>query len=160
MILVGFMGSGKSTILNALSKSNVSTIDLDAYIEHVAGMSIRDIFATKGEAYFRNLEVKCLIEVKDSVDIVATGGGIVTTQSARNILMDVHVVWLDAPFDVMYSRIMNDVNRPLASDYDTVRALYNERKPLYDRVSDVRVNTSLVISDAVIEVMSEYKKLP
>lgn len=77
IFLIGFMGSGKSTLGRALSDvSSLSFIDLDSYIECRFHANIRDIFASKGEAEFRNIERRMLIEVSEFEDvIVACGGG-------------------------------------------------------------------------------------
>lgn len=158
MILVGFMGSGKSTILNKLSKSGYHTLDLDRYIIETENISISEIFKRYGEEYFRKLEVKSLLQVSDDFDVIATGGGIVTTKEAREFIQNSHhsVLFLDAPFETLYDRIKGDEKRPLTRlDKEALKDLYDSRQQLYESVSERKVNATENI-DVIVEKIIEW----
>lgn len=85
IILIGFMGTGKSTIGKYVAdEQNLSFIDIDSYIEEKYKLTIPEIFCKHGEQYFRNLEFTCLQECINTADIIATGGGIIESEEAFN----------------------------------------------------------------------------
>ena len=85
IILIGFMGTGKSTIGKYVAdEQNLSFIDIDSYIEEKYKLTIPEIFSKHGEQYFRNLEFTCLQECINTADIIATGGGIIESEEAFN----------------------------------------------------------------------------
>ena len=109
IVLCGFMGSGKSTIGNLLSKKmGMAFIDLDAYIEKKENKSVSQIFADSGEEYFRQLEKNAVKELayKKSV-ILATGGGTLTFQENVDVLRnaDNKIILLDLPVEVVEQRL-------------------------------------------------------
>ncbi|MDO4634421.1 MAG: shikimate kinase [Streptococcus sp.] len=115
-ILLGFMGSGKSTIANLLDKD---FIDMDAFIEKRIGTSIKEFFEENDEVRFREIESEVLKELLDlpSQKVVATGGGVVMSDENRRLLRKNKNdnIFLDASFDVIYQRIIQDKKnqRPL-----------------------------------------------
>ncbi|OEF98410.1 shikimate kinase [Desulfuribacillus alkaliarsenatis] len=117
--LVGMMGTGKTTIGKKLAEHlNRQFIDIDQYIVEEHGRSISDIFATNGEAYFRDLETDALRTISDKGEtnpaVVATGGGAFERELNRKILMDSgKIVWLTTSIEEIVKRLNNDTTRPL-----------------------------------------------
>ena len=144
--LTGFMGSGKTTVGRRLAAHlGVPFVDLDEAIEQWAGATVRDIFATQGEAAFRKLEAEALRDTARLPDVVvATGGGtMVSEPNARWIGTNGLSVWLNPPFATIVARIgaWGKVDRPLFRDEVQALALYRERLPAYRR-SDVTVDVA------------------
>lgn len=134
--LTGFMGVGKTTAGRELAnKLNYRFIDMDVEIEKIEGMSIKEIFATKGEAYFRELETEMLKQYSDEVDIILScGGGTIKADVNRKILRDRFVnLWLYA--SAAYCIDGLDIsNRPLLQCDDPAAAaekMLQERIPMY-----------------------------
>lgn len=119
IFLCGFMGCGKTTVGRAAARlAGVSFIDLDEAIAARAGKTIPEIFAEDGESCFRELEASLLAETAASPasSIVATGGGaLVSPSNAELCRKRGAVIFLDVPFEVCYSRIHSDPNRPIAA---------------------------------------------
>lgn len=149
IVLCGFMGSGKSTIGNLLSKKmGMAFIDLDAYIEKKENKSVSQIFADSGEEYFRQLEKNAVKELayKKSI-ILATGGGTLTFRENVDILKnaDNKIILLDLPVEVVEQRLQGDTKRPLLNRPDkekVMRELYEKRLPLYRSAADIVVNAA------------------
>lgn len=145
ILLVGFMGSGKSTVGRLLARSTGRTlIDTDAGIEHMTGRSIPDIFSVEGEAAFRAYEREYLLRlVGERPAVVSCGGGIVTTAPCRELLEQLGtVVFLEVGADEALARIGSSSTRPLLKGADEMRALLDERLPWYRAVADVCIDTS------------------
>lgn len=144
LYLIGMMGAGKSSTGATLAQTlGYQFFDTDAVIEAAAGQSISNIFATQGEAAFRQLETKVLAELAAYRRLViATGGGIVTQQHNWSYLHHGIVVWLDVPPAVLQERLAGDADRPLlqGQDWQTkLTTLLAERQPLYAQ-ADVQVS--------------------
>jgi shikimate kinase len=137
IILVGFMGAGKTTVANALAQKLESEMaDLDHFIEAREGRKIASIIDADGEARFREIETQALRDAleKNETHIIALGGGAWTIEENRKLIAehDCLTVWLDAPFELCWSRITNEGNtRPLARDKNKARNLYNTRREVY-----------------------------
>jgi len=140
-ILVGLMGSGKSSIGRRLAVSlKLPLIDLDDYIVEQAGRSIPQIFEQDGEAVFRRMETEALHQVVGSHAVIATGGGVVMSETNRHILKQ-HppVIWLKASPEFLAGRIAGDRNRPLIAAGDVLEKLQELaaiRYPLYEQCAD------------------------
>ncbi|TCK04526.1 shikimate kinase [Phorcysia thermohydrogeniphila] len=153
--LVGFMGSGKSTVGKLLSEHlRVPLIDTDAEIEKRTGMSIPEIFKKKGEEYFRELE-RLLIEELLSLpqqSVISTGGGLPTYFNNMELLnQKAFTVYLEADFEVLWQRISEDKNRPLVLlGKERVRELFEKRRPFYERAK-LRVKTDVNSPEACVE---------
>jgi shikimate kinase len=119
IILIGFMGSGKSTIGKKLSKMlNMEFIDTDKYIEHHTGKEVKELFDQYGEDYFRQQEKKLIIDLKDAQNtIIATGGGMPCNPEILAQLKDLgSIFYLKLGIDKLYNRISKDKERPVALD--------------------------------------------
>ena len=143
--LVGFMGSGKSTIGRLLADHiGWSFTDIDAHIEQQEKESVASIFETRGEPEFRRLEREVIRACVKKVErgqpaVLALGGGAFLQPDNFTLLANNGVsVWLDCPFDLIASRVKLNGSRPLARDVQSLRALYDERRLVYER-ADYRV---------------------
>jgi shikimate kinase len=164
VVLVGMMGAGKSTIGRRLSaRLGLPFLDADAEIEAAAGMSIPDIFESRGELDFRDGEVRVIARLLDSGPaVLATGGGAFMRQETRDRIHDKAVsIWLKVDSDVIMRRVKRRSDRPLLQTADpeaTVERLINEREPVY-RQADLTVWSRDVphekIVDECIEALHE-----
>lgn len=146
--LVGFMGSGKTTIGKALAKMlDMDQIDVDQVIETRARMKISDIFAQYGEAHFRELERSTVEELSQhqNVIILCGGGGVVLNKAnVDNLRSNGVVIWLKASPEEIYSRIATDDTRPLLKDnmsVNKIETLLDPRLSLYESAADIAIIT-------------------
>ena len=148
LFLVGFMGSGKSTVGRLLASDlELPFVDLDRQIEADAGQSITDIFARRGEPAFRAMEHDALEGLTDEPDhVVACGGGVVVDDRNRVLLKALgRVVYLRITAEEAIARIGSTEGRPLLAGGDPVaagRTLLASRENLYSAVADVIIDTS------------------
>jgi shikimate kinase len=164
--LIGFMGSGKTTVGRQLARAlEMKFVDIDKLIVKTEGMGIPEIFNEKGEEYFRKLEKHIVIdESKDNNVIISTGGGvIIDNDNIKNLRKTSFVVFLDCEVDCIYTRVKRRKNRPLLNVedmYDTIQELYNKRKVLYRISSDfkVKINNETNIYDTVDKIKEAYIK--
>jgi len=139
IFVVGFMGVGKSTLGQHLAKRlRVPFYDMDEEIERTSGKAIHELFETDGEDSFRAIETELLRSiVKREPGVVATGGGTFCRPENRELIRSGGVsVWLDAPTEVILERGARETHRPLWTSPERVKALLDERLPLY-RQADV-----------------------
>lgn len=145
ILLVGFMGSGKSTTARKIArKYGKISYDMDIGISRQAGKSIPKIFAEEGEEGFRRREVEYL-EYLRTVDpaIVSCGGGVVTTEEARRLLRQLgFVVFLEVTPTEAVSRISSPDSRPLLANGSDPAKLLEQRMPMYLEVADLRFDTT------------------
>ncbi|MCK5307236.1 MAG: shikimate kinase [Zetaproteobacteria bacterium] len=140
-ILIGLMGSGKSSIGRRLAKHfGIAMIDLDNYIVEKAGRTVPEIFAEQGEEGFRDIESEALREVLSQRAVIATGGGVILREENR-ALLKCHppVIWLKASPEFLAKRIDGDSNRPLIAAGETLKKLQQLveiRYPLYEQCAD------------------------
>ena len=150
LILVGFMGTGKSTIGRHLSKNlGYPLVDTDARIVANERRSIPDIFANEGEEHFRDLETQLLLKLcRDNTHkkIISTGGGIVLREENRKLLRELgFVVWLVAQPKTIYERTSRNRERPLLQTEDpaeTIRLMVEQRRPYYDASAHLILETT------------------
>jgi shikimate kinase len=167
IILIGFMGSGKSSVGRRVAKKcGRHFADTDEAVVKNAGMAIADIFKTHGEPHFRELEHAALDSLCRHQEplVIATGGGIVTRP--ENIpLLRRHgfVVWLSADEKTIWERVSQNWKRPLLhtpNPRETVSALLAGRRPLYEAAAQWTVETSgrsrEAIADEIIAAADRY----
>lgn len=133
--LVGFMGAGKTTIGSLLAdRLGWEFVDLDAAIEAREKRSVRAIFASSGEAYFRELEAACLRQLSGGPErVISLGGGAYVDPSNRELVDSTGIsVYLEAPLEMLLSRIDDDGSRPLARDRPELTRLFADRTPSYN----------------------------
>ncbi len=137
IVLVGLMGSGKSTVGRRLAQRlGMAFADADDEIERAAGMSIADIFAKFGEAHFRDGERRVIARMlTGNPHVLATGGGAFINDETRAlILKDSLCIWLDADIPTLVERVARRSHRPLLKDRDpetVLRELAAVRNPIY-----------------------------
>lgn len=151
--LVGFMTAGKTTVARALAaRLSWTACDLDEEIEALERRSVAEIFASKGEAYFRERERQVLhrlLPLRHAV--VATGGGTFVDPANRaTIHADGCSIWLDVSFNAIVARLPSDGRRPLAANRADMQALYAARRSCY-QLAQYRVDTSATPIDAIVE---------
>jgi shikimate kinase len=146
VVLIGFMGSGKSSIAPLLAESlGYRSIEMDEQIIEASGFpNIPAIFSALGEPGFRELEARVARSLRDASSVViSTGGGVIGR--ASNIADLAHgggkTVFLHTSFPVLRERIKDIHTRPLFKNQEQALALYEERLPLYSRYADVSVTT-------------------
>lgn len=143
IVLCGFMGCGKTTVGKALSRMcSLPFFDTDDCVEKKCGQTVRAIFDTKGESYFRDREheICCELAEKDGAVIAVGGGALTYKRNCAAFAGKAEIVFLDASFDVICSRIPDAASRPLFKDAENARALYESRKSLYEQAATLRVN--------------------
>ena len=147
IVLIGFMGAGKSTIAGELKdKLEMDRVEMDQMIVENRGMSISEIFDEFGEAYFRNLESNTLIELqKRKQTIVSCGGGVVMREeNADHMKKNGRVVLLTAKPETIYERVKDSDERPILNgnmNVEYISGLMEKRKERYEAVADVTVAT-------------------
>jgi shikimate kinase len=151
--LVGFMGSGKSTVGAVLARElNWSFIDLDNTIEAAEGRTIREIFETEGEAPFRRIEHAVLTEAsKTEPAVISLGGGTFVQELNLDFIRQVDgvTIWLDCSIAVLRQRCSVMTSRPLFRDPASFEQLYQQRLPYY-QLADYRISTESRSPDEVV----------
>jgi shikimate kinase len=162
IFLVGYRGSGKTTVGRALAaRLGWPFLDADERLEHIAGRSVKEIFAAEGETGFRDRESAVLAEVSELTrHVVATGGGVVLRPGNRNLLRTGFTSWLTASPETIWERIQTDpttaARRPnltAAGGLEEVRALLAVREPLYREVADFVVDAGSLSPDAAADAI-------
>ena len=138
LVFLGMMGSGKSTIGYLVSKKlNLTFADIDSLIEEESGINISELFKTKGEIYFRNLEEKITLKtLKADNRIISLGGGSFINDKIRKEVLTNHFsFWLNCDESVLIKRIKDSKKRPLAfeSTDQELKKLIKERTRIYSK---------------------------
>ncbi len=149
IILVGFMGCGKSTVGREIGlQLNYPLVDTDSLIVENTGMTVAKIFAKHGEAYFRDLETDLLKQILAKAtnnQIISTGGGLPLREENRAMLKRLgYVVWLKVGVKTVMERTGKSKHRPLlneANPRETVERMLAERDPIYTKAADIAINT-------------------
>jgi len=163
LVLVGFMGSGKSSVGRILSAmTGFSLVDTDTLAAKEAGMSIPEIFQRHGEEHFRKIETEVLRNLVGRLGlVVATGGGIAVSPENRDLLRQIGpVFWLDAETEQLHQRVKNS-RRPLLQTKNprqTLEDLYQSREPLYRAVSDTRIDSTRLTHRQTAETVLAFVK--
>jgi shikimate kinase len=145
LYLVGFMASGKTTIgRNLADELGWGFADIDEDVESREGTTISQIFESRGESEFRNLETAAIAERVRAVErgrpiVIVLGGGAFVQQTNFELLENNGVtVWLDCPLSIIRERVSRSGHRPLARDPVELEKLYEARRPAYSR-ADYRI---------------------
>lgn len=171
IVLIGFMGTGKSAVGHALADLlHAKFLDTDAEIEREAGKHVAEIFAEKGEDAFRNTETLMLQRLAQMPGrlVISTGGGTPLRAENVHLLKKIGpIVWLTAPPQVILSRVQRNLaHRPLLADHGhdplaRVQHLLAERTPKYAAVADYEFDTSnFATSTAVASCIVTLVKPP
>jgi shikimate kinase len=152
--LLGFMGSGKSTVGSLLAGAlGWPLIDLDTLIEAGQGLSIKEIFQNSGETFFRQIEHAALTEAsKAEPAVIALGGGTFAQSANVDLIRQSGgtSVWLDCPPEVLRTRCEGMEHRPLFRDEQSFTQLFTERVTYY-RLADFRISTEGRTPEEVVE---------
>jgi len=138
IVLIGFMGAGKTTAARSLGEDSV---DVDDVIEARLGRPIAQVFAEDGEERFRELEESVTLELLDdpAVPVLALGGGAVGSERVRHALREHRVIWLDTVWEDGWQRVGGGEDRPLAGDPRRFQELHDQRRPLYEALANAIV---------------------
>jgi shikimate kinase len=156
--LVGFMGAGKTAVARALARRlDWRAVDIDELIEQRERTTVADVFARRGEAYFRAAEREVLFaHLGPRHLVVATGGGTfadVVNRAAIN--KDGVSVWLDVPLERLIDRVPADGRRPLATDRAGFERLYHLRRAAYEQ-AHIRLDAGRASVDALVEELVDW----
>ncbi len=161
ILLIGFMGSGKSTVGKELAKAlDCNFIDMDDEIEQKENRSICDIFNTEGEGHFRKLETDYLqFLLRTNNAIISTGGGVVLKEGNRKLLKAIgKVIFLHADVEHIVKNVKDDTTRPLLQSDDyikTITEMLELREDKYLSSADMIIQTSGKSVECIVdEIMS------
>jgi shikimate kinase len=158
VVLVGPMGVGKTTIGKKLAKQlGLSFVDTDKEIVKQHG-SIAKIFEKSGEQHFRALEHELLLAAIATNSVVATGGGVVTQENNRLALKGSFVIYLSTNGRHIASRLLTGRRPLLKNGVSDWKRIYQERKPLYEQVASVEIETSSKSLNSVVSEIVELVK--
>lgn len=158
IVLIGFMGAGKSTVSDYLSTMfAMDVIEMDQLISKREGMSISDIFAAHGEEYFRNLETNLLIEMQSRQNvIISCGGGVAMRErNVEEMKKNGRVVLLSALPETILERVKDSDERPLLNGHKNVEYIENlmeARREKYEAAADIVVHTD---NKSVLEICED-----
>lgn len=171
IILIGFMGCGKTTFGKWLSdRQQMDFVDTDKFIEELEGRRIKDIFAEEGEEYFRRLETRVLRMFLGEEGekqrlckstVISVGGGLPVREENRELLHKLgRVIFLDTSVDELERRLAGDKERPLLKGGELrkrIESLMDERLDIYDDTADIIVRTDNRTMNRIFEdIMKEW----
>lgn len=167
VVMVGLMGVGKTAVGRALAAQiGVPFVDCDDAIVEAANMSIPDIFARDGEAFFRSKETQVLKRLLDGPPgVLSTGGGAFLSPVNQEAIAQAGLsVWLDADLPVIWDRVRNKSGRPLLQTKDprgTLERLARERRPAYEK-ADLRIHSvpGLTVAETAQQVLQALRQQP
>lgn len=159
IILVGMMGSGKSSLGRELAqKLNVPFHDADGEIEKEAQQKITTLFETAGEAHFRSLEEKIMARlITGTPSVIAAGGGAVLSAATRALIKEKALgIWLKAPHEALLARTKGDKNRPLLKAADPVATLVRllKEREVYYAEAPIHIDTTAQDFEETVEALA------
>ena len=162
LVFLGMMGSGKSSIGSLIAKKlQLNFIDIDNVIENELGLSIKKIFETKGENYFRKFEEKTTLKkLKSSSTVISLGGGAFSNKEIRKEVIKNHIsFWLNWSDDILLNRIKNSKKRPLAfnSSENEIIDLIKKRSNIYSKALYKIECDNLTRNEIVKEILKIYE---
>ena len=162
IVLLGMMGSGKSSIGYLLSKSlNLKFVDIDKKIEDVTNLNIYDIFEKKGESFFREIEEKVTLKsLRNKKQIISLGGGGFMNKNIRKeVLTNNLSFWLNWRSSTIIKRILKSKKRPIAfnSNENDLRKLINERAKIYSK-ANFRINCETLTKSMIVKQIIELNE--
>lgn len=162
VILIGFMGCGKSSVGKMLARElSVPFVDTDAWIEEQNGRKISDIFRESGEEYFRELETRALEQLLEDEGrkVIAVGGGLPMRPVNREYLKKLGTtVYLLAQPETLVARLQGDDTRPLLQGGELrqkIRQLMSDREDIYQSAADIRISTD---GKKICEITEEIRR--
>ncbi|MGN1377104.1 MAG: shikimate kinase [Dorea sp.] len=168
IVLIGFMGAGKSTISDYLSTMfDMDIVEMDQVIAEREEMSIPDIFATYGEEYFRDLETGLLIEMQDRKNTVIScgGGAALRERNVEEMKKNGRVVLLTASPEVVYERVKDSNDRPVLNgrkNVEGIAELMEQRRGKYEAAADIVINTDhktvLQVCEELVQRLQEIEE--
>jgi shikimate kinase len=166
IVLVGMMGAGKSSVGACLRRrTGLGLLDTDEIVASKFGMSIPEIFARHGENKFREAETEALRRMSpEEQTIIITGGGIVLRKENADLLRSQAViVWLDGNEETLFARTSRKKNRPLLQTKNprkTFSQILGARRPLYAKIADIRVDTSVLTTEEVaVAILAKLRRI-
>ena len=162
LVFLGMMGSGKSSIGSLIAKKlQLNFIDIDNVIENELGLSVKKIFETKGENYFRKFEEKTTLKkLKSSSTVISLGGGAFSNKEIRKEVIKNHIsFWLNWSNDILLNRIKNSKKRPLAfnSSENEIIDLIKKRSNIYSKALYKIECDNLTKKEIVKEILKIYE---
>lgn len=162
--LIGFMGTGKSTVTRELvAQTQVKCIEMDELIEEQQKMAITDIFEKYGENHFRNLETELLRTLKDEKQLVVScgGGSVLRDENAALMKENGCIVLLTATPETIYERVKYSTNRPVLNgnmNVEYIKELMEKRRERYESVADIRVATDgRTVAEICAEILAQVE---
>jgi shikimate kinase len=167
VVMVGMMGAGKTAVGRALAQAlDVPFLDSDAEIEAAANLTVQEIFARDGEAFFREKEAQVIARLLETErGVLSTGGGAFLAEGNRVAISQMGVsVWLNAELDVLWNRVRHKDTRPLLRTDDpfkTLSDLFHQRAPVYAKADlTVRSLADYSIADMTERVIDALSARP
>ncbi len=160
IILIGFMGSGKTTLAKLLAaKLGLVRREVDEEVLAISGYSsIRELFHEKGEVFFRQMETKVLEDaLKKTHQVISPGGG-APVRNGELLMKSGTIIYLKCSLKVIKNRLQEDFSRPLLSKVKSVEDLYLERSVIYEKLADFTIDAEVRIEE-VLELALSCVKL-
>ena len=162
LVLIGMMGSGKTTIGREISKKlKIKFVDTDHEIEKKEKMSINEIFKKKGEKYFRQLEERTTLEIVDHKPLVISigGGGFVNEKIQKAVLNKCISYWLNWDNNILIKRLKNNKNRPILKNLNEsqILELISYRTKIYEKADYEIICENLTRKEIVLEIIKNYE---
>ena len=161
LVLIGYRGSGKSAVGRRLAdRLKINFVDTDDLIEERQGIPITDIVKSRGWGHFRKLENNVIEEIskRDHLIIAPGGGAILDTDNVKALRKNGFIIWLKADKQTLLKRINQDqgtnARRPTLTGKGTleeVKEVLSLREPIYERTSEIQIDTSTLDVEAVVE---------